>query len=211
MTVVAIGDSTSVSASPAASISSSSSASGSGAKGAVYRLGADGLVDTYWEATGELPFDLLPTPSGRLLVSADNGVVYALDGEPVRTARIAQVPGRQLTRIVPRGDRFLVTASNPGKILELAGASAPTGSYTSEVKDATTGASWGLLRWEGHAAGRQHRSPSRHAAATHRRQTRPGPTGCRSAMKRGSSASPVRRRGTCNGRSIWPARPCSTT
>ena len=96
-----------------------------------------------------MPFDLLPTPSGRLLVSADNGVVYALDGDPVRTARIAQVPGRQLTRIVPRGDRFLVTASNPGKILELAGAAAPTGSYTSEVKDATTGASWGLLRWEG--------------------------------------------------------------
>jgi sugar lactone lactonase YvrE len=150
VTVVAIGDSTSVTAAPPASASSSSTASSSsGAKGAVYRLGADGLVDTYWEATGELPFDLLPTSSGRLLVSADNGVVYALDGEPVRTARIAQVPGRQLTRIVPRGDRFLVTASNPGKILELAGASAPTGSYTSEVKDATTGASWGLLRWEG--------------------------------------------------------------
>jgi sugar lactone lactonase YvrE len=150
VTVVAIGDSTSVTAAPPASASSASTASSSsGAKGAVYRLGADGLVDTYWEATGELPFDLLPTSSGRLLVSADNGVVYALDGEPVRTARIAQVPGRQLTRIVPRGDRFLVTASNPGKILELAGASAPTGSYTSEVKDATTGASWGLLRWEG--------------------------------------------------------------
>jgi hypothetical protein len=149
VTVVAIGDSTSVSAAPSASVSSAASASGGGAKGAVYRLGADGLVDTYWEATGELPFDLLPTPSGRLLVSADNGVVYALDGEPVRTARIAQVPGRQLTRIVPRGDRFLVTASNPGKILELAGVAAPTGSYTSEVKDATTGASWGLLRWEG--------------------------------------------------------------
>ena len=149
VTVVAIGDSTSVSASPAASVSSSSSAGGGSAKGAVYRLGADGLVDTYWEATGELPFDLLPTSAGRLLVSADNGVVYALDGDPVRTARIAQVPGRQLTRIVPRGDRFLITASNPGKILELAGASAPTGSYTSEVKDATTGASWGLLRWEG--------------------------------------------------------------
>lgn len=149
VTVVAIGDSTSVSASPSASVSSASGASGGGAKGAVYRLGADGLVDTYWEATGELPFDLLPTPSGRLLVSADNGVVYALDGDPVRTARIAQVPGRQLTRIVPRGDRFLVTASNPGKILELAGVAAPSGSYTSEVKDATTGASWGLLRWEG--------------------------------------------------------------
>ena len=150
VTVIAIGDSTSVSASPAPSGSSSASASAvSGAKGAVYRLGADGLVDTYWEATGELPFDLLPTPSGRLLVSADNGVIYALDGDPVRTARIAQVPGRQLTRILPRGDRFLVTASNPGKILELAGTAAPTGSYTSEVKDATTGASWGLLRWEG--------------------------------------------------------------
>jgi hypothetical protein len=115
----------------------------------VYRLGADGLVDTYWEATGELPFDITVASGGRILVAADNGVVYALEGEPVRMARIAQVPARQLTRIVPRGDRFLITASNPGKIVELSGGTASTGTYTSEVKDATTGANWGLLRWEG--------------------------------------------------------------
>ncbi len=147
VTIVAIGESTTVSAAPSPSAAPTSG--GAGAKGAVYRLGADGLLDLYWEATGELPFDLLPTSSGRLLVTADNGVVYALEGDPVRTSRIAQVPGRQLTRIVPRGDRFLVTASNPGKILELNGAAASSGSYTSEVKDATTGATWGLLRWEG--------------------------------------------------------------
>ena len=148
VTFVAVGDSGAVSAVPAATTPATASPS-AGTKGAVYRLGPDGLLDTYWEAQGELPFDLLPTASGQLLVAADNGVVYALDGEPVRTARIAQVPGRQLTRIVPRGDRYLVIASNPGKILELAGTAATTGSYTSEVKDATAGASWGLLRWEG--------------------------------------------------------------
>ncbi len=147
--VVAVGDSTTVSAAPAATSASSAGTTTAGTKGAVYRVGADGLVDTYWEATGELPFDLLPTAAGRLLVTADNGVVYALDGDPVRTARIAQVPGRQLTRIVPRGDRYLITASNPGRILELAGAASTTGTYTSEVKDATTGSMWGLLRWEG--------------------------------------------------------------
>lgn len=147
--VVAVGDSTTVSAAPAATSASSAGATTAGTKGAVYRVGADGLVDTYWEATGELPFDLLPTATGRLLVTADNGVVYALDGDPVRTARIAQVPGRQLTRIVPRGDRYLITASNPGRILELAGAASTTGTYTSEIKDATTGSVWGLLRWEG--------------------------------------------------------------
>lgn len=148
VTIVAVGDSTNVSAAPAA-VSTPSAATPAGTKGAVYRIGADGLADVYWEAAGELPFDILPTSTGRLLVAADNGVLYALDGDPVRTARIAQVSGRQLTRIVPRGDRFLVTASNPGKILELAGTAATTGSYTSEVKDATTGSTWGLLRWEG--------------------------------------------------------------
>jgi hypothetical protein len=149
VTIVSVGDATSVSAAPAAASTPAAAATTAGTKGAVYRIGADGLADVYWEATGELPFDLLPTASGRLLVAADNGVVYALDGDPVRTARIAQVPGRQLTRIVPRGDRYLITASNPGKILELAGASATTGTYTSEVKDATTGSTWGLMRWEG--------------------------------------------------------------
>jgi hypothetical protein len=149
VTVIAIGDATTVSAAPAAATATAATTSGGATRGAVYRLGADGLLDTYWEATGELPFDLHATSSGQLLVAADNGVVYALDGDPVRTARIAQVPGRQLTRIVPRGDRYLVLASNPGKIIELAGTAAATGTYTSEVKDATTGATWGLLRWEG--------------------------------------------------------------
>ncbi len=146
VTVVAIGDATTVSAAPASAAAASPAA---GTRGAVYRVGADGIAETYWEATGELPFDLLPTTSGRLLVTADNGVVYALEGDPVRTARIAQVPGRQLTRIVPRGDRYLITASNPGRILELAGSPAASGSYTSEVKDAATGSTWGLVRWEG--------------------------------------------------------------
>ena len=149
VTFVAVGDASSVSTTPATGTATTTAATTAGTKGAVYRIGANGLADVYWEATGELPFDLLPTSSGRLLVAADNGVVYALDGDPVRTARIAQVPGRQLTRIVPRGDRFLITASNPGKILELAGTPAASGTYTSEVKDATTGSTWGLLRWEG--------------------------------------------------------------
>lgn len=148
VTIVAIGDATTtVSAAPAAASTTTSAASG--AKGAIYRVGADGLLDPYWDATGELPFDLLPTASGRLLVSADNGVVYAVDGEPARTARLAQVPARQLTRIIPHGQGYLLTASNPGRILELASTPAASGHYTSEVKDAATGAAWGLLRWDG--------------------------------------------------------------
>ena len=147
VTIVAVGDATTVT--PATASPASASAPTGAPRGAVYRLGDDGLVDTYWEATGELPFDITVSPAGRILVAADNGVVYALEGEPVRMSRIAQVPARQLTRIVPRGDRFLITASNPGKIVELSGSTASTGAYTSEVKDATTGANWGLLRWEG--------------------------------------------------------------
>ncbi len=145
VTIVAIGDSTTVTPATSGQATGTTSAP----RGAVYRLDADGLVDTYWEATGELPFDITVAADGRILVAADNGVVYALEGDPVRMARIAQVPARQLTRIIPRGDRYLLTASNPGKVIELSGATAATGSYTSEVKDATTGANWGLLRWEG--------------------------------------------------------------
>lgn len=149
VTIVAVGDAAATAGTSGSSGASPTPAAAAGAKGAVYRLGADGLIDTYWEASGELPFDLTVTATGRLLVSADNGVVYALEGEPVRMSRLAQVPARQLTRIVPLGDHFMLTASNPGKVLQLAGAMAQTGTYTSEVKDATTGATWGLLRWDG--------------------------------------------------------------
>ncbi len=153
VTVVAIGDTTTVSPSTASQASAATTASGA-PKGAVYRLGRDGLVDTYWEATGELPFDMTVSPTGRILVAADNGVVYALEDEPVRMARVAQLPARQLTRILPGRDGFLITASNPGKILALSESTAASGSYTSEVKDATTGARWGLIRWEGDKPGR---------------------------------------------------------
>ncbi len=161
VTIVAVGD-TSTTVTPATSgTSTSMPAATAGAKGAVYRLGPDGLADPYWEATGELPFDLVVAEDGRLLVAADNGVVYALEGDPVRMARLAQVPARQLTRIVADRQRFLLLASNPGKIIELSATTATSGTYTSEVKDATTGASWGLLRWEG-----QQPSGSRIAFAT---------------------------------------------
>ncbi|HTV00438.1 MAG TPA: hypothetical protein VMF13_07885 [Luteitalea sp.] len=148
VTIVAVGDSATVASAAGGSTAGATTPSGP-AKGAVYRLGKDGLIDTYWEATGELPYDITVAPQGRLLVAADNGVVYALDGDPARIARVAQMPARQLTRIVPAGDRYLLTASNPGKILELAGSAAAKGTYTSDVKDATTGATWGVLRWEG--------------------------------------------------------------
>ena len=147
VTIVSVGD-TAISVSPGSG-PASTPASTAGAKGAVYRLSSDGLIATYWEASGELPFDLTVAGDGRLLVAADNGVVYALDGDPVRMSRLAQVPARQLTRIVPQGPRFILTGSNPGKVLALAGATASSGTYTSEVKDATTGATWGLLRWDG--------------------------------------------------------------
>lgn len=147
VTIVSIGDA--AVATPVPSTAPAASPPAAGAKGAVYRLGADGLVDLYWEATGELPFDLTVGRDGRLLVAADNGVVYELSGDPARVARLAQTEARQLTRVLPVGDAFLLTASNPGKLIEMGAERARSGNYVSDVKDATTGATWGLLRWDG--------------------------------------------------------------
>lgn len=148
VSIIAIGDSV-VSAQASPSTSSGTSATTSTGKGTVYRLSAEGLSETYWDATTELPFDIAPGPDDSLLVSAENGALYRLDGNPLRVSRLGQTASQQVTRIARNGDRYMLAGSNPGKLYALDATPARAGSYVSDVRDASVGATWGLLQWEG--------------------------------------------------------------
>jgi hypothetical protein len=119
------------------------------AKGAIYRVGADGLWDTLWEATDDWPFSLLIDTDGSVLVgTGKEGKIFRLSGDPARATLLARAAARQVTSLVrDNAGRTIAATSNPGKVFALATTRAASGSYESDVRDAGTVATWGVIRW----------------------------------------------------------------
>ncbi|HMC76457.1 MAG TPA: hypothetical protein VKH34_04965 [Vicinamibacterales bacterium] len=129
--------------------SSSSSSRSRNAKGAIFRIKPDGLWDTVWEATDDWPFDLLIDTDGSLLVgTGKEGKIFRLAGDPARATLLSRAPARQVTSLIrDASGRIVAATSNPGKVFSIAAARAATGSYDSDVRDAGTVATWGVIRW----------------------------------------------------------------
>ena len=119
------------------------------ARGAIYRVRPDGLWDSLWESTEDLPYDLLIEPTGSVLVgTGTEGKIFRISGDPARATLLARASARQVTSLLrePSG-RVVVAASNPGKLFALSSAAARRGAYDSDVRDAGTVATWGAIRW----------------------------------------------------------------
>jgi len=118
-------------------------------KGAIYRVRADGLWDTLWEAADDWPFDLLIENGGSLLVgTGKEGKMFRLSGDPARATLVARAAARQVTALVRDGSgRIVAATSNPGKVFTLASTRASLGTYDSDIRDAGTVATWGAIRW----------------------------------------------------------------
>ncbi len=119
------------------------------AKGAIFRIRPDGLWDTLWEATDDWPFDLLIETNGSVLVgTGKEGKIFRLAGDPARATLLARVPARQVTSLIrDTAGRIVAATSNPGKVFSLASTQSATGTYSSDVRDAGTVATWGAIRW----------------------------------------------------------------
>jgi WD40 repeat protein len=128
---------------------SSASTRSRNAKGAIFRIRPDGLWDTLWEANDDWPFDLLVDADGSLLVgTGKEGKIFRLAGDPARATLLARVPARQVTSLIrDSSGRIIAATSNPGKVFSLATTRAATGRYDSDVRDAGTVATWGVIRW----------------------------------------------------------------
>jgi sugar lactone lactonase YvrE len=126
-------------------------------RGAIYRIRPDGLWDTLWDSGGDSPYDLLIEPGGTLLVgTGTEGKIFRVSGEPARATLLARASARQVTSLVrqPSG-RIVGATSNPGKLFALSPSPARRGTYDSDVRDAGTVASWGVIRWRASARGPQ--------------------------------------------------------
>ena len=119
--------------------------------GALFRIAPDGAWDQIWESRQDTPYDVAFEPGGTLLLATGNeGKIYRLAGDPYQPSLIARANAQQVTSLLPeREGRVLFATSNPGKLLRLSAARAGRGTYTSDVRDAQTVATWGTLKWRG--------------------------------------------------------------
>ena len=147
VTVTAVGgDGPVIAASPSPA---AAGATGS-QKGAIYRIAADGDWTTVWESPDDLPYDVVVEKSGTLLVgTGSKGKLYRLAGDPVVATLVTRVDAQQITALADDGaGGVIVAASNPGRLVRLATAPAASGTYVSDVKDTTSVATWGTIRWQ---------------------------------------------------------------
>ncbi len=118
-------------------------------RGAIFRIRSNGLWDTFWETGEDSPFDMLLDADGSLLVgTGPEGKIFRLAGDPARATLLSRASARQVTALLKEGSgRVIGATSNPGKIFALSSGAAPRGSYESDVRDAGTVATWGVIRW----------------------------------------------------------------
>lgn len=121
------------------------------AKGAVYRILADGLWDEVWQSSDDSPYDLAFDAQNRLLIGTGNkGKIFRLEGNPPLPTLVARAAAQQVTSLYKsaKGEIYYATA-NPGKLFRLSAGLAPEGTYSSEPRDAQVVSTWGAIRWRG--------------------------------------------------------------
>ena len=118
--------------------------------GGVYRITPDGAWDLVWSSREDSPYDVALEPDGSVLVGTGNkGKIYRLSGDPLQPTLLTRATAQQVTALLRDGQgRVTFTTSNPGKILRLSPSRADRGTYTSDVRDAQTIATWGAIRWQ---------------------------------------------------------------
>jgi WD40 repeat protein len=120
-----------------------------GGRGTIYRIRTDGFSDPLWETGDDAPYDLLIEPGGSLLVgTGTDGKIFRIAGDPARATLVARAAARQVTALLRESSgRIIAATSNPGKLVALGADPAKRGTYESDVRDAGTTASWGVIRW----------------------------------------------------------------
>ena len=146
---------TAISISPDVTVSSTSPqtaarpTTGPGA-GAIYRIMPDGAWDMVWLLREDSPYDIAFDNDGSLTVATGNeGKIYRLSGDPMQAMLVARASVQQITALLPdRAGRVMFATSNPGKVFRLSQERADKGTYTSDVRDAQTVATWGAIKWQ---------------------------------------------------------------
>src|SRR6187397_1416765 len=89
-------------------------------------------------------------PAGALLVATGNkGKIYRLAGDPYQPTLVTRANAEQVTTLgTTRDGQVVFGTANPGKLFRMSAERADRGTYTSDVRDATTVAAWGAVKWQ---------------------------------------------------------------
>jgi len=118
--------------------------------GGVYRITPDGAWDLIWSSREDSPYDVAVEPDGNVLIGTGNkGKIFRLSGDPLQPTLVTRATAQQVTALTRDNDgRVTFTTSNPGKVMRLSSMRSERGTYTSDVRDAQTIATWGAVRWQ---------------------------------------------------------------
>ena len=90
--------------------------------------------------------------------TGNKGKIYRLAGDPFSRRSLTRANAQQVTALLRDSDgKVTFATSNPGKILRLSPARADRGTYTSDVRDAQTVATWGAISGRQRHRGHPHR------------------------------------------------------
>lgn len=118
--------------------------------GGVYRISPDGAWDLIWSSREDSPYDIAFEADGAILIGTGNkGKIYRLAGDPLQPTLLTRSTAQQVTTLLSdSAGRIAFTTSNPGKVFRLSPTRSERGTYTSDVRDAQTIATWGAIRWQ---------------------------------------------------------------
>ena len=104
-----------------------------------------------WESPDDVPYDVLVEPGGSLLVGTGaKGKLYRLSGDPILATLVTRADAQQITALADDGAGGILArgVAIPAGCCALSSKPAATGSYVSDVRDTTTVATWGTIRWQ---------------------------------------------------------------
>jgi hypothetical protein len=117
------------------------------AKGAVYRIEADGSIETMFSLGQGYFTSLHVDAKGNVFAAAGTeGKVFKIDTDR-RASLVIDLPERQALAIVPAEPAFLVATGDLGAVYRVGPVPAGEALYESRIFDAATPARWGRLRY----------------------------------------------------------------
>lgn len=123
--------------------------------GEVYRINADGFVETVRKFDRELVYSIAGGPDGSVLLSTGpQGRIYSLkDGE---VSLVATAPEKQVVSIATTGNETLVTTTNNGAVYQMESRPSSRAEFRSAAKDVERFSKFGDYRIEGQEVGDGH-------------------------------------------------------
>jgi len=126
-----------------------STGASAGGTGAIYRIQQDGLWDLVWDVREDVPDAIAVDVDGGLRVATGGqGRIYRLHGNPAEASLVTRSTAQHVTAVIrSRAGHLLYASANPGRIVRMDAAPGSGGSYQSNIWDAGTVSTWGVIRW----------------------------------------------------------------